>query len=210
MASVKGPLFSIDASGTVGGAIVYSKWKGINYVRRHAVPSNPKSGGQLSVRAMMTFLSQFWTNLTDAQQTDWEIRAAVTNISPFNAFVSYNMARWGTNLGPSKLDPATEDGTDGVLGALTVTNQSRSLLVSQVVTTANDNWGIGIYRVTGGGVGMGRNELVHIIPAGAAATFTWLDFPLTVGVTYGYDTRPISDAGDLGAATGEQTGVPTA
>ncbi len=209
MAVLKGPLFSLDASGSIGGAVVYSKWKGRNYARRHAVPANPNSAGQRSMRAMMQFLTQIWDGLTAGQKVDWETRAAVTNISPFNAFVSYNMTRWGTGLGPSKLDPATEDGTDPVMGALTVTNQSRSLLVSQVITTANDIWGIFVYRVLGGGVGMGRSELVHIIPASAAATFTWLDTPLTAAQLYGYDTRGVTDAGDLGAAVGEQTGTPT-
>ncbi len=210
MAGVKGPLFSLDASGTIGDAVVFAKWKGRNYVRRHAIPANPKSVGQVSVRAMMRFLSQQWAAFTANQKADWETRAAATNISEFNAFVAYNMTRWGQNLGASKQDPATVDGTEAVMGALTVTNAVRSLIVSQVITTANDNWGIMIYRVLGGGVGMGRNELVRVILGESAATFTWTDTDVTAGQLYGYDVRSLSDVGDLGSAVGEQTGTPSA
>lgn len=210
MAIVTGPLMSLSASGTVGDAIVFATWKGRAYVRKHAIPANPNSVSQVSVRAALRFYTQAWTDLTSAQQLDWDTLAAASNISAFNAFVSYNMTRWGQALGGSKMHPATVDGTDAVMGALTVTNAVRSLIVSQVVTTANDNWGILIYRVLGGGVGMGRNELVRIIPAGSAATFTWTDTAVTAGQLYGYDTRSLSDVGDLGAAVGEQTGTPTA
>lgn len=210
MAGVKGPLFSLDASGSIGDAVVFSKWKGRNYVRRHAIPANPKSVGQVSMRAMMRFLTQFWASLSTNQQADWDVRAAATNISPFNAFVSYNMDRWGQNLGASKQHPATVDGAEAVMGALTVTNAVRSLIVSQTITTANDNWGIMIYRVAGGGVGMGRNELVRILPAESATAFVWTDTEVTAGQLYGYDTRSLSDVADLGAAVGEQTGTPTA
>jgi len=40
---VTGPLYSQDASGTIGKAIVFSKWKGRNYVRKHVKPANPQS-----------------------------------------------------------------------------------------------------------------------------------------------------------------------
>ncbi len=115
MATVKGPLMSLDASGSIGGAIVFSKWKGRNYVRTHALPANPKSAGQLSVRAMMKFLSQFWATLSSLDKATWESRAEVTNISPFNAYVKANMARWGTYAFPSQVDPAAESDTPGTI-----------------------------------------------------------------------------------------------
>lgn len=91
---VTAPLMSLDASGTLGKAFVASKWKGRNYMRRHVVPSNPRSAGQTANRAMIAFLSQYWHLMTALNQAEWNALAAQGNFSPFNAFVRYNMNRW--------------------------------------------------------------------------------------------------------------------
>lgn len=210
MAVTKGPLLSIDATGTVAGAIVFSHWKGRNVVRRHAVPANPKSPGQLSVRAMMTFLSKQWTNLSDAEQATWDDLASAQNISPFNAYVQYNMARWGTNKSPAKEHPAAEDDTAGVISTGVATAGSRSLTVGVTIDTLNQNWGVAFFRGLTDEVGITRNELVHVELGGAAEAISWLDFPLTVGTTYYYRAYGFSEAGVIGDALDDWNGTPTA
>lgn len=210
MVRLKGPCMSIDASGTLAGAIVFSNWKGRSLARRHAVPANPRSGGQLSVRAMMQFLSQQWANLTSDQQAGWETRAAVTNISAFNAFIAYNMARWGVGDSPSKLDPATETGGPGSLTNHAATAQTRAIEVETECDTVADMWGINVYRSLTTGLTGARNQLVHTILAGDLATYTWLDFPLTPGIAQFYKFRQFTDDGVLGAVSAEITATPTA
>jgi len=210
MAVVKGPLFSVGASGQIAGAIVYSNWKGRPYVRQHAVPANPKSGGQVGVRVMMKFLTQYWTEMSAIQKADWETRAALTNISPFNAFVGYNMTRWGTNKTPSIADPAAESNTAGVIDTPVATAGSRSILVSIDVSTLNDNWGVLVFRSTSGGFSMTRDKLVQVVPAETAVTFTWLDFPLTPGTEMFYLMRSISDDGVRGAGPSQVSATPLA
>lgn len=46
MAKVTGPLMSLEASGTIGNALTFSRWVGRPYVRRYTVPSNPQTLGQ--------------------------------------------------------------------------------------------------------------------------------------------------------------------
>ena len=46
MAKVTGPLFSLDASGSYGGAMVFAKWKGRAYVRQLVIPANPQTLAQ--------------------------------------------------------------------------------------------------------------------------------------------------------------------
>ncbi|NIS83040.1 MAG: hypothetical protein GTO14_23205 [Anaerolineales bacterium] len=194
----------------MAGAVVFTHWKGRNVLRRLAVPANPRSVGQLSVRAMMRFLSQNWSGLTSAEQNDWLTRAAATNISAFNAYCSYNMGRWGTNRLPSKLDPAAEDDTAGVISTPVGTAGSRSVLVGCTVDTLNQNWGLLFFRGTSAGIGVTRNEMVHAMLADSAAAFTWLDFPLTVGTTYYYRAYGFSEAGVIGNALDEWSATPTA
>lgn len=209
MATCKGPLFSISASGVLGGSIVYTSWKGRAVVRAHAVPANPKSGGQLSMRAMLKFLSQYWTNLSTSEKADWDTRAAVTNISPFNAYVAYNMDRWGVNNRPSQQDPAAGTDAAGVSSAFTAVAQSRAVLVTYTIATLNQNWGIAIYRGLTAAMGVTRSEMVQVIVGESAAAFTWLDFPLTAGVAQYYRAIPFSVEGVIGAAEDDITATPT-
>lgn len=43
MAKVTGPLMSLEASGTIGNALTFSRWVGRPYVRRYTIPSNPQT-----------------------------------------------------------------------------------------------------------------------------------------------------------------------
>lgn len=45
------------------GEFVGSKWKGINYLRTYAKPSNPRTEGQISIRKVFKALSDFATAL---------------------------------------------------------------------------------------------------------------------------------------------------
>jgi len=53
MAKVSGPLLSLDARGKVGGAIVFSGWKGLQTVRQLVTPANPRSASQLTTRTKL-------------------------------------------------------------------------------------------------------------------------------------------------------------
>lgn len=85
MALTKAPLFGLDAGGTLGGSIVFSKWKGRTYVRRHAIPHNPRSGLQVGMRAGFKFVSQDYANLSPTIIGHWKAIADKTSITPLNA-----------------------------------------------------------------------------------------------------------------------------
>jgi hypothetical protein len=99
MALVTAPLMSFDASGTIAKSAVFAKWRGRNYVRRHAIPSNPRTDAQCKIRAWFHFLSQTWITLSTQQKESWTDLAAATNISRFNAFIAnaYDRMKIGKN-----------------------------------------------------------------------------------------------------------------
>ncbi len=210
MATVKGPLFSLGASGTIAGAIVFSTWKGRPYVREHAVPANPKSPAQLGVRGMLKFLSQYWDSLTDNEKADWEEPAAATNISPFNAFVAYNQSAWGHFLSPSIAYPALRTDTAGTITFDSVTALVRSLELTITVTVLADNWGIAIYRNLVTAFTPSRNNAIAMIPALSAASFTFFDVPLPAGVEQFYRVSSFSEAGVHDILVTELSGTPNA
>jgi len=95
MTRVTGPALSLDASGTLGGVMTFSKWKGQNYVRLRVDPYNPKSPYQTGVRDTMTFAQFYFKSseyVTDEQKTWWNTYAEGTGKSGANRFTAAFMA----------------------------------------------------------------------------------------------------------------------
>lgn len=98
MAKTKGPLFSLDASGSVADTIVFSRWKGRSYVRRHQIPHNPKTTKQVNVRKAMTLLVAYWQGLDDAVKALYEVEGKKIQLSGFNYFTRRGMNEYVSQL----------------------------------------------------------------------------------------------------------------
>lgn len=204
MVKVTAPALSMEASGSLGGVMVFSKWKGRPYVRSLVIPSNPKSGGQVGMRAMFSFLAKAWATLSAPNQATWEDRAAQLVVSEFNAFMSYNQFRWRNFTAPSKEEPAAAASTPAVVGALSLTLGVRSITASQAITTANDGWGICFFRSPTGTFSTSFDNLRAVGTISGTDAVVFVDSPLDPGAYY-YDTREFTDDGQLSAETGEET-----
>lgn len=143
MATVNGPLFSLDASGTIAKTAVFSKWKGRNYVRGHAVPANPQSHLQRSRRSVMQFLARSWRDLTAVEQSLWKELASAGNFSPFNAFTKYNCDRYTQGLGP-QATPGNQQNVPGTFTQESAGGGVGRATYFYVITNQNkqDYWGI--------------------------------------------------------------------
>lgn len=101
MARVKAPLFSLDASGQLGEAVVYSKWKGREYVREYTIPQNPQSTTQTNVRYAWELLVAKWQSLTPTDWDNWDLFANQFKMSGFNQFIGRGMDAYMAQLGSS-------------------------------------------------------------------------------------------------------------
>jgi len=208
MAKITGPLMSLDASGSVAGTIVFSKWKGRNYVRQLVVPANPKSVKQTSVRAMMKFLSQQWASLAATPQGTWSALAAASAHSPFNAFTSANMSRWASFLTPTQSYPAANTGTPGTLGVQSATGGVGQLTIAVSLTAVNDNWGLAIFRDLVTGFTPSFSNLIGVLAKTTTPSENYVDTPLAPD-TYFYRLLPFTTEGVLGSAFAEITDTVT-
>lgn len=93
MAKVKGPLMSLEASGTVGGTITFDKR---GFVRQRVIPANPQSEAQGNVRQMLLGTQRALSLLGAA------VIAAVKTIAP----TSY---RWNAYLLQQVLGPGNSE-----------------------------------------------------------------------------------------------------
>lgn len=95
MAKTTGPLFSLEASGTVGHVVTYSRWKGRSYVRRRVIPLNPFETDQVAARNRIRAFGniQTWINHetymspTLTSRDELKIRAITPDDQAWNGFL---------------------------------------------------------------------------------------------------------------------------
>lgn len=207
MALVKAPLLSLDASGALGNALVFSKWKGRPYVRSLVKPANPKSGGQVGVRAAFKFLSQHWGDGGASAQATWEDLAEQDVVSGFNAYMKQNLLRNRNFLAPGQEYPALVAQTASAIDTFAATAGERQITITINDDTLDDvNWGFLIFRALSTGFTPAFDNLVAIVEADGANVQSWVDTPL-VPDTYYYDAKPFTVDASLGALKGEINGV---
>ena len=198
---------SLDATGTLGNAVTFSKWKGRNYVRERVIPANPKSGAQVGRRAMFKFLTQYWSTISDANQATWQELAEQLISSRFNAYQSQNMQGWHNFLAPSKVTPATRitSSSDNALDAATYEENRIRLDVSGAGLL--NAWGIIIFAAAGAAVTPAVGTAIMVEPdlTFAAHQIYWT--PPT-RIQYTFDSITFSIDGKKRVAGGPQTANP--
>lgn len=207
MATTKAPLFGLDASGSLAKSIVFSKWKGRTYVRRHSVPSNPQSPLQVSMRAAFKFLTQSYAGLTAGEKAAWEAIAAEKQTTGLNEYVSFNQQRHRFNIALSTADPATGAGAAPSAPATFTASDGR--LSSNLAWTAGAvvpdyYWQISMDQTTLATVSV--NTTIIIVPA---ATLSIRVSPLLPGVVYAFRMRGALKTGVAGADFAEVLATPT-
>lgn len=95
MARVVGPLMSLDASGSIAGAMTFSRWKGRNYVRQRVIPTYSNTALQAKIRQLIKDASLAWKSnatvggvvINAAYKLAYETAASSQAISGFNLFI---------------------------------------------------------------------------------------------------------------------------
>jgi len=183
MARVTGPLMSFDASGTVAGAIVFAKWRGRNYVRRHAVPSNPRTPGQIAARAIIAFLGKLWDSLGDEPKASWEEGAESLKISPFNQYIGINARNWRDQMVPSMGTPAERTLVGDPPAAIAGVVSGRQVILTVTLADVTNIWGIVVCRSLVTGFTATAGNAIGIIEAWNDP-LVWVDGPLAPGTYY--------------------------
>jgi len=207
MATTKAPLFGLDASGTLANAIVFSKWRGRTYVRRHTTPANPKSGLQVGMRSVFKFLTQAYAALTAAQKLTWTDAGAADNITSLNAMVREGQGRMRRHVGCRRAtDEALETTIDPPTSPAAAAAPT-ALVLSWTRPVANQgDWYWALYRGLTTGFSTG---IANLVAMGAVADNSYVDTKLTTGTAYFYKVREGGGGGKLGTLSAEFTGTPT-
>lgn len=208
MAGTTAPLFGLDASGTIGKALVFSRWRGRTYVRRHAVPANPNTPAQRAIRGLMKFVSQDWANLSTNDKETWRDLANVDNITLLNAQTRDAIKRAKLNQGWRKTPTATPGTTPDAPTGGAATAQDKTLILSWSAPGVNvPQYCYAVYMSTSSGFTPSIANLIGVVPVG---TTTLTVDKLVNGTTYYFEVRGLNNDGEFGALSSEFNGTPAA
>ena len=84
MATVSGPLMSLDARGQIGKALIYSNNKGRATVKSYASPAQPNTLDQRYARASIALINTIWQNISQSFCDEWTPLAEPEGITGFN------------------------------------------------------------------------------------------------------------------------------
>lgn len=206
MVKVHAPALSLDASGSLAGSIVFSKWKGRNYVRELVVPANPKSGAQIGVRAMFKFLAQNWDAISSANKATWQDRADQLVASTFNGYMSFNQRRWRDFNTPTQAEPPAEVSTapDACTGVATPGVRTMTLAITH--GTNLGDWGCAIFRDLTTSFSLTWDKVIAVVLLDGSGDAAYVDAPL-IPDQYFYNTIAFNDDGVKGADGTEFNGT---
>ena len=201
MAKLKAPLFSLGASGQIGKALVYFPWKGLNVVREHVIPSNPKTSGQNTQRGYMAtvvaaihaYQALAANPLSPADIQAYSLWASV--VQPATTWFNQMVKNLVNQLVAGLSAEAVTDGTS--------TPGAGQLLLSVFDTDGNMTTGDFWY-------GTSKTALIYSESATLlTGEFTATPTGLTAGLKYFWQFRPTAPASSIGANSGIYYGVPT-
>lgn len=93
MAKLKGPILSLDATGSIGKAFAVSHWKGQPKAIKHFKPRNPRTTTQQDNRDIYSYAVMAWQSMDAADKEDYNQSAKNLNLhmSGYNYFCSEYM-----------------------------------------------------------------------------------------------------------------------
>lgn len=85
-----GPLFSLEARGTIAGILTYSRSKGMDMVRANLHHMDANTVNQQTIRSYFLNATDAWAALTSGNKTSWDTWASNQGnpaVSGYNAFI---------------------------------------------------------------------------------------------------------------------------
>ena len=145
MPKTTAPLLSFGAAGQIGQSLVFSKWKGISYVRRYVTPANPKTVKQQANRAVFSMLNAAYLYAPAAIKQAFDAYAIGKPLTGRNKFFQDNQKLLGVDPKPTGIDGLVmSPGSGGGLPAtnLVAVGGALQITLSVDLPAAPDGWAL--------------------------------------------------------------------
>lgn len=204
MVTVYGPMQGFQAAGTIAQAVTFARRGRSTTAYAKTRPHQPRTPSQVARRIMFSFLGSQWSSLAGVDQQTWLPKFGAPQPTALLHYMSVNLARWTSHLGPSKVNPPTEATTPGKLDSFTATGKTGYVDILFRQLSPHNAWGWTLYRSQTTPFTPGPQNLVAIWPVIGAGFIARTDGPLAAG-TYYYYLGNFSPDGKLLVWTGPRT-----
>lgn len=135
MPKTTAPLLSFGAAGQIGQSMVFSKWKGISYVRRYVIPANPKTQKQQANRGVFSMINAAYLYAPAAIKAAFDAYAVGKPLTGRNKFFQDNQKLLGGDPKPAGIDGLVmSPGSGGGLPATNMIVEGGALSITVDVT----------------------------------------------------------------------------
>lgn len=197
MVKLTGPLISIEASGTLGKLLTYNQQPRGTTLRKKPQPKHPRTGAQVAVQSALTFVTQQWSSLNQAEQDTWDDPIFVDAVSPYTNYVKFNCQRIRRLLPPIvEYSPDIYGYTCQGFTPAAEGRRRHVYLWWRCYAALAQTWGIFIYRDTAPWPPADFHKLCHVGLMDDALPHTHLDEHLEPG-TYYYRFQGFSTGGRI-------------
>lgn len=194
MVKLKGPGMAATASGGLGKVLIFSQSKGRAYAKRWAKPANPKSAGQVAMRAVTQYISLYWFDIPQSDRATWSAIAAQKNIPPMTACIGFNVERMRRGKYPATVWPGLEQNLPQTWLGWNITVQSRSILHAFPYVARSTGRGWVVHRTPNVPVVRDWDNFVKVVRCTLVNGVSWWTDQLKPG-TYYYLARRLADDG---------------
>lgn len=105
MPTVKGPLFSVAASGTYQGLLMFRTGGGKTTVGRPGASNKPRSAAQVQHSARVQEMAAYWSEMPEPDRMPWKAAAEAFGMNGRSLFWREWMAQGSTPENPPNLPP---------------------------------------------------------------------------------------------------------
>ncbi|MBA7635660.1 hypothetical protein ES703_43264 [subsurface metagenome] len=220
MALVKFGAGIIQMSGSIAG-VVHARNRFGNYVRPRTKPVNPHSVRQESVKAILSYLAEFWHETMDAaERALWKVYADAVpmknrlgetiHLTGYNHFIRSNTARMNHHAGPVTFCPQDlslpEKDPDLVISEEDIAGQTFTFTNNAAFFAANGDPFVNLFLYQGLPQLASRNFFggpwryigAFDVAAGQAGTDTFdAGFPFALGQKIWFQARSYTNFGRL-------------
>ncbi len=196
MVKLIGPMQSARASGTLAGQLTFGFTGKTPTLRKKPNPRQPRTGKQVSMRAMIKFLTRQWKRLSKPDQATWAQPYRHPCLPDYNAYLKHNLKRWRSFLAPSQTFPINAVLPPNQLWTDSAPGYVRHAIPHLDIITGLSGWGAVIFRSQTPAFITAYDNAIAVIQTTGAGPWTYTDTPLDPGVYY-YSERAFSIDGTM-------------
>lgn len=183
MIKLTGPGHSTEAAGKLADVLSFARSKKGTYAKQLTAPAQPRTGGQVGVRAVMKFLAQEWKGIDPTRQDTWQTRAAEMGLYKYHAYISANQIRWTHFFGLTEQDNPPTTGSNPTPPTLYADALIAQTKIRAQAVGSGAVWGYFLFRSPTGGFTPAVENCVALFAKGPFIT-TYFDTPLLPGTYY--------------------------